>query len=57
MAEALASPSLMEGGANKSEFYLKEEPIIRMQRKRKKRCISAIQGKGLFLCLEGGGIG
>jgi hypothetical protein len=57
MAEALASPSLMEGGANKSEFYLREEPITRMQRKRKKRCISANQEGRLFLCLEGGGIG
>jgi hypothetical protein len=56
MAEALAPPSLMEGGANKSEFYLREEPAIRVQRKRKKRCISANQEGRLFLCLEGGGI-
>ena len=47
----------MEGGANKSEIYLREELIIRVQRKRKKRCISANQEGRLSLCLEGGGIG
>jgi hypothetical protein len=48
---------LVEGGANKSGFYLREESIIRTQRKKKKRCISAIHERRLFLCLGGGGIG
>jgi hypothetical protein len=46
----------IKGGANKSKGYLREEFIIRGQRKKKKRCISANQEKGFFLYLEGGGI-
>jgi hypothetical protein len=57
MVEALAPPSLMEGGANKSRPYFREEPVIRVQPKKKKRCISAIQTRRFFLSPGGGGIG
>jgi len=57
MVEALAPPSLMEGGANKSRPYFREEPVIRVQPKKKKRCISAIQERRFFLSPGGGGIG
>jgi len=46
----------MEGGANKSRPYFREEPVIRVQRKKKKRCMFVNQEEGLFL-YPGGGIG
>jgi hypothetical protein len=49
-------PSWWKGGANKSKLFLGEEFIIRSQRKKKKRCISANQEGRLFLYLRGGGI-
>jgi hypothetical protein len=50
---------LIKGGANKGALkglFVREVPIIRTQRKRKKRCISANQEGWLSLGLEGGGI-
>jgi hypothetical protein len=55
MVKALAPP-YEKGGANKSATNLREELIIRVQRKKKKRCMSVNQEEGLFL-YPGGGIG
>jgi hypothetical protein len=59
MVEALAPPC-EKWGANKSATNLREELIIRVQRKKKKRCLSVNQEEGFILSLGrgvGGGIG
>jgi len=59
MVKALAPPC-EKWGANKSGTNLGEELIIRVQRKKKKRCLSVNQEEGFFLSLGrgvGGGIG
>jgi hypothetical protein len=58
MVKALAPPC-EKGGANRSALNLREEFSIRVQRKKKKRCLSVNQEEGFFLSLErgvGGGI-
>jgi hypothetical protein len=59
MVKALAPP-YEKGGANRSAMNLREECTIRVQRKKKKRCLSVNQEEGFFLSLVrgvGGGIG
>jgi hypothetical protein len=59
MVKALAPP-YEKGGANRSAMNLREESTIRVQRKKKKRCLSVNQEEGFFLSLGrgvGGGIG
>jgi len=59
--ESVGAPPFFGGkGAptkvNLNGSFLEEVPIIQTQRKKKKKCIAAIQEKGLFLCIGGGGI-
>jgi len=56
MGKALALSFLVERGRQQEWTFLGEGFIIRSQRKKKKRCISANQEGRLFLYLGGGGI-
>jgi hypothetical protein len=56
MGKALALSFLVERGCQQEWTFLGEGFIIRSQRKKKKRCISANQEGRLFLYLGGGGI-
>jgi hypothetical protein len=59
MVKALA-PFCQKWGANRNATNVREEFIIRVQRKKKKRCLSAYLEEGFFLSLGrgvGGGIG